>query len=337
MTERRYDPTRGEWVTFATHRQNRTFLPPADQCPLCPTEPGRPATEIPAAGFELVTFDNRFPSFTAEPPEPSVSGDALTPVAPATGHAEVVVFTSDHDATLTGLPVTRMRALVDVWADRTTELGKRPEIDYVFPFENKGEQIGVTLNHPHGQIYGYPDIPPIPAQEIDAARRYRAENGSCVWCDVVVREEKSERLVSCGDAFAAYVPFWARFPYQVYVSARRHVSALPSLTGPERDDLARVLKRVLAAYDELFGFSMPYVMGVHQEPATGGHGDVTHLHIELSPPYRTATKRKFLAGSELSAGAYVTDMAPEQTAGALRDVLPREAREHRLSQGRPAA
>jgi UDPglucose--hexose-1-phosphate uridylyltransferase len=325
VTERRYDPTRGEWVTFATHRQNRTFLPPADQCPLCPSSPGRPATEVPAGDFELVTFDNRFPSFTADPPEPSVTGDRLTPVAPATGHAEVVVFTSDHEATLTGLPVARLRALVDVWADRTTVLGRRPEIGYVFPFENKGEEIGVTLNHPHGQIYGYPDIPPIPAQEIAAARRYRAEHGSCVWCDVVVREEDSSRCVVRGSAFAAYVPFWARFPYQVYISARRHAPSLPSLTGPERDDLACVLKRVLIAYDGLFGFSMPYVMAVHQEPAAGGYGDVSHLHLELSPPYRTATRRKFLAGSELAAGAYVTDLAPERTAATLRDALARDA------------
>jgi UDPglucose--hexose-1-phosphate uridylyltransferase len=324
MTERRYDPTRGEWVTFATHRQDRTFLPPADQCPLCPTRPGRPATEIPAEEYELVTFDNRFPSFSARPPEPSVTGDALTPVGPAAGHAEVLVFTSDHDATLTGLPVTRLRTLVDVWADRTTVLGRRPEIEYVFPFENKGEEIGVTLNHPHGQIYGYPGIPPIPAQEIEAARRYRAERGSCVWCDVVVREEDSARLVVLGEAFAAYVPFWARFPYQVYVSARRHAPALPSLTAPERDDLARVLKRVLLAYDGLFGFSMPYVMAVHQEPAIGGLGDLTHLHLELSPPYRTASKRKYLAGSELAAGAYVTDIVPEHTAATLRDVLARK-------------
>jgi UDPglucose--hexose-1-phosphate uridylyltransferase len=142
-----------------------------------------------------------------------------------------------------------------------------------------------------------------------------------VWCDLVIREETSERLVVCGEAFAAYVPFWARFPYQVYISARRHAPALPSLTAPERDDLAHVLKRVLVAYDGLFGFPMPYVMAVHQEPATGGHGDLTHLHLELSPPYRTATKRKYLAGSELAAGAYVTDLPPERTAAALREAL----------------
>jgi UDPglucose--hexose-1-phosphate uridylyltransferase len=110
-----------------------------------------------------------------------------------------------------------------------------------YRFENKGEEIGVTLHHPHGQIYGYPDIPPIAAREIAAARAYRAEHGSCVWCDMVAREEDSERLVARGTAFAAFVPFWARFPYQVYVTARTHVPALLGLTGPERDDLARVL------------------------------------------------------------------------------------------------
>ena len=153
------------------------------------TMPGGPPTEIPAASYDLVTFDNRFPSFTADPPEPSVAGDALTPVAPALGRAEVVVFTGDHDATLAELPVARLRSLVDVWADRTTVLGRRPEIGYVFPFENKGEEIGVTLNHPHGQIYGYPDIPPIPAQEIAAARRYRAEHG------IATPWETRERIV----------------------------------------------------------------------------------------------------------------------------------------------
>ncbi|HUR13313.1 MAG TPA: galactose-1-phosphate uridylyltransferase [Mycobacteriales bacterium] len=320
MTERRWDPTSEEWRTFATHRQDRTFLPPTDACPLCPTRPGGPQTELPRPGFQVAVFDNRFPSLSQLPPVPSVTGGPLSPVAPAEGATEVVVYSDRHDVTLADLPVPHIARLVDVWADRYAELGSRSEVDYVFVFENKGEAIGVTLHHPHGQIYGYPDIPPRALHKLQAATRYLQRNGCCVWCDVVARERADAlRVVAANQHWLAYVPFAARFPYEVHLTTQRHATSLLDLTDPERWSLADLLRTVVRAYDELFGFSLPYVMGMHQAPVDDGPWlPVSHLHLELTPLHRTADRLKYLAGSELAAGAFINDTAPESTAAALR-------------------
>jgi UDPglucose--hexose-1-phosphate uridylyltransferase len=193
----------------------------------------------------------------------------------------------------------------------------------VFAFENKGEAIGVTLHHPHGQVYGYPDVPPRVATEMRAATAHLAEHGTCVWCDVVAAEEAAEdRLVVRGDAVTAYVPFAARYPYEVHLSARRHAGSLLDLDVGERTDLAQVLHSVLQAYDRLHGFSLPYILSVHQRPTDGGDWDaVSHVHLELTPLHRTATKLKYLAGSETGAGAFVADVRPEDAAARLRELL----------------
>ena len=164
--ERRRDPLTGEWRTFASHRQDRTFLPASEECPLCPGNLENPDGEV-----DVFVFENRFPSFVADPPAPSVPGDALYEAAPASGAAEVVVYSPDHDATLADLGVERVQRIVDVWAERSACLGERPEVAHVFVFENRGEAVGVTLYHPHGQIYGYPEIPPAVRRELEAARR----------------------------------------------------------------------------------------------------------------------------------------------------------------------
>jgi len=323
MSERRYDPTADEWVTFATHRQDRTFLPPAEYCPLCPTKPGHPPTEVPRAAYEVVVFDNLFPSLRPDPPPPDLEGTDLYPVAPAQGRCEVVVYTDDHASTLAEMPLDRIRMLVEVWTDRYRILGSEPGIRYVMPFENKGEVIGVTLLHAHGQIYAYPEVPPRPLRELRAARAHLERTGRCVECDVVEAEvADGRRVVDVNDSFVAFVPFWARFPYEVHIAARQHRPSLLDLSGAERDDLTRLLKRVLVAYDALFGFSLPYVMGFHQRPTDDGDWDaVSHLHIEFSPPHRAANKLKYLAGSELAGGAFMTDVAPENAAPRLREGL----------------
>ncbi|MEY2471477.1 MAG: UDPglucose--hexose-phosphate uridylyltransferase [Actinomycetota bacterium] len=321
MTERRRDPLTGEWRTFASHRQDRTFLPADDACPLCL---GTPDGEIDTDDFDVLVFDNRFPSFTQSPPPPSIAGSELYAVAPAAGAAEVVVYAKEHTMTMADLGVERIRGIVDVWADRYAVLGARRDIDYVFVFENRGEAVGVTLHHPHGQVYGYPEIPPVPRRELDAARAYMQEHGRCLVCDVVARERaEADRVVARNRTFVAYVPFAARFPYEVHITAHRHATSLLDLTDPERDDLAALLDVVVRTYDALFGFVLPYVMSVHQAPTDDGdHLDIAHLHIELTPFHRSATKLKYLAGSETGAGAYISDVAPERAADELRRALP---------------
>ncbi|HWG99929.1 MAG TPA: galactose-1-phosphate uridylyltransferase [Pilimelia sp.] len=328
--ERRRDPLTGEWRTFAAHRQDRTFLPAADDCPLCPTrDPGRP-TELDRPAFDIAVFDNRFPALLADPPEPALVGTGPYRTAPAVGAAEVVVYTDRHDRTLTDLPPPHLTRLVDVWADRYAVLGARPEVAYVFVFENRGQAVGVTLDHPHGQVYAYPEIPPLPRRELDEALAHRSAHGTCVYCDVVAQEQAdAARLVAGNQSFLAFVPFAARMPYEVHLAARRHATSLLDLTGPERAALAGLLREVVLAYDSLFGFPLPYVMSMHQAPTDEARWlPVSHLHLEFTPVHRTATKLKYLAGSELGAGAFIGDRLPEDTAADLRAAGARAAVAH---------
>ncbi|HUR73867.1 MAG TPA: galactose-1-phosphate uridylyltransferase [Sporichthya sp.] len=326
MTERRWDPISGEWRTFATHRQDRTFLPPAEFCPLCPTRPGAAVpTEIPAGGYQLAVFDNRFPALSAQPPPPSVAASWLYPVTPALGAAEVVLYTDRHELTFAQLAPERVRRLIDVWAHRYAVLGARPDIEYVLVFENKGAAIGVTLDHPHGQIYGFPDVPPRLLRELQTAAQHRSRHGTCVFCDVVAHEvADGVRVVAGNDHFLAYVPFAARFPYEVHISALRHATSLLDLSDPERDALAALLLEVTGGYDALFDFSLPYVMAMHQSPTDDGTWlPVSHFYVEFTPLHRTADKLKYLAGVELAAGAFLNDTVPEASAAALRAALTR--------------
>jgi UDPglucose--hexose-1-phosphate uridylyltransferase len=268
----------------------------------------------------VAVFDNRFPALVAAPPEPDVDGVGVYRVEPARGATEVIVYSDDHDATLATLGVERARLLVDVWSERYAALGRREDIAYVFVFENRGEAVGVTLHHPHGQVYGYPEVPPLPARELAAARRHLARRGTCVLCDVVAQERADGlRIVAQNDAFLAFVPFAARFPYEVHLVAHRHVPSLLDLSDPDRDALAALLIEVVRRYDLLFGFPLPYVMSMHQAPTDDlAWEPVSHLHLEFTPFHRTADRLKYLAGSELGGGAFLNDVAPEEAAASLR-------------------
>jgi UDPglucose--hexose-1-phosphate uridylyltransferase len=319
--ELRWNPLLGEHVIVSTGRQARTFLPPEEYCPLCPTAiDGAFATEIPSAEFELVAFENRFPSFRLDAPD--VSGDgALERRSAARGICEVIVYSPEHDATLASLTQAQVRHLVDVWADRYAELAARPEVAYVFIFENRGKEIGVTLTHPHGQIYAFPFVPPRAEQETAAASAHHAATGRCLVCDLVAAEQDDgRRVVACEGDFVAYVPFAARLPYEVHVASVEHRPSLLDLGDGERDDLARLLRRVQATYDGLWGFPMPYTMSMHQRCADGVDRPGEHLHVEFAPPYRTRDKLKYLAGVEAGAGTFINDTAPEEKAAELRAV-----------------
>ncbi|MDQ6725415.1 MAG: galactose-1-phosphate uridylyltransferase [Actinomycetota bacterium] len=323
MTERRYDPVTGEWRMFAGHRQGRTFLPPDEFCPLCPTREGHPPTEIPLPAFDVVVFENRFPALVRQPPEPSVTGSSIYPVERSAGANEVLVYSDDHHLGLAEMDTARVARIVAVWADRYAELGGRPEVAYVFIFENRGVAVGVTLHHPHGQIYAYPEIPPRVRGELDTALAHFAAHGTCVFCDVVAQERADAvRIVAENGSFVAFVPFAARFPYEIHVTSLRHAASVLDLTDPERLALAGILGEVIRGYDRLFGFPLPYVMSMHQAPTDDGdHEHVSHFHIEFTPLHRTAEKLKYLAGSELGAGAFINDTAPEDTAARLRDAV----------------
>ena len=314
----RWHPLRGEWVAYATHRQQRTFRPPAAYNPLAETtDPSHP-TELPAGDYDVAVFENLFPAFTSaahDPPQTSVATSV------ATGSCEVVVFTRDPTASLGSLPLDHIELIIGVWADRYQELGKRAEVKYVYIFENRGAEVGVTLSHPHGQIYAYPFIPPIPARELDNSDRFRATQGD----DLLVRLISDEltsgaRVLYDGPHVAAFVPVFARYPYEVWIAPRDRIASISDLNCDARADFARALKTVLLKYDGLWQRPFPYIMAMHQAPTDGSPHPEAHLHVEFYPAYRMRDRLKFLAGSEIGAGVFTADTDPDDTAAELRAV-----------------
>jgi UDPglucose--hexose-1-phosphate uridylyltransferase len=323
MSELRWNPVLREWTITATHRQDRTFKPPKDYCPFCPPRDDGVPTAITEDDFDVAVVENGFPSLQENPPEPAVDGDDHHPVEPAEGVCEVVLYTSDHDTVASELPASKFRKLAAVWADRYEELGARDEVEYVFLFENKGEEMGVTLEHPHGQIYAYPFVPPTIERELASSASYHEEHGECLFCDLIAAEVAAdERVVAENDSFAAVVPFSARYAYEVHVYAKEHRPSIADLSADERADLGDLLKRLLVAYDDLFGFEMPYVMSTHQQPTDGTGEEYAHYHLEFYPPYRTADKLKYLAGSERGAGTFINNKLPEEAASELAALVP---------------
>lgn len=324
MSELRWHPLLREWVITATHRQDRTFMPPKDYCPLCPTQPGAFPTEVPAEDYEIVVFENKFPSLQYPSPEPAVDETDIYKVRKADGKCEVVLYSSDHEGSLAEESEEGIRNLIEVWTDRYAELSAKDYVDYVFIFENKGKEIGVTISHPHGQIYAYPFVPPFIKRELDGALEHYEKTGKCLVCDIVDEEKKDgRRVVVENDSFYAGIPFYARYPYEVHVFSKAHKGNLLEFTDEEKWDLARVLKTVVSKYDNLWGMSFPYMMVLHQTPCDGNNYDHYHFHIEFYPPYRTPQKLKYLAGSESGAGVYINDTLAEDKAAELRAAEPK--------------
>ncbi|WP_300013147.1 galactose-1-phosphate uridylyltransferase [Pseudonocardia sp.] len=323
----RLDVLTGEWVAIAAHRMSRTHLPPADECPLCPAGRGSAPSEIPAEDYDVVVFDNRFPSFapTVLDVASEVDGDPLWPQRPATGRCEVVCFTSDHDAAFSSLPVGRVRTVIDAWADRTAALSALPGVEQVFPFENRGTEIGVTLQHPHGQIYAYPFVTPRTTQLLDRAADHRRRTGRDLFADVLDAERRAaSRVVIDAARWTAYVPAAARWPVEAHLVPHRAVPDFTGLTGEERDELAVVYRDLLGRMESFHGpggEDPPYVAGWHQAPVRTGR-DLTRLHLQLFSLRRAPGRLKYLAGSESAMGAWVNDAAPERIAARLREVGP---------------
>ena len=316
-SEVRYDPVMDEWVVVASHRQGRTYLPPLELCPLCPSHHGR-LTEIPEPDYDVVVFENRFPSLAAEPGAGDGELTGQTRRMPGIGRCEVMCFTSDHEGSLGGLERRRLRTIVDVWADRTEALSRLDGVEQVMPFENRGEQIGVTLRHPHGQIYAYPFVTPRTARKLVSARRHAERFGGCLFCALIAAELAAEaRVVAATTGWVAFVPAAARWPYELHLYPLRHVPDLPALTDAERDGLAVLLKDVLGRFDGLFGDAMPYVLALQQAPVREAR-ELAHLHVELTSPRRARSRLKYLAGSEVAAGVFINDIRPEVAAERLR-------------------
>jgi UDPglucose--hexose-1-phosphate uridylyltransferase len=313
----RWDPMLGGWTVLAGHRQTRTYRPAAGRCPLCPTR-GEYRTEIPDASYDVVVFENRFPSFTGVGEQPYTQ-PAVGRAVPGYGRCEVVVPTDVHEAGIADLSPRRVRTLIDAWAQRTDELSHRPDIAAVSVFENRGDAVGVTLDHTHQQIYAFPFVPPITARFAASMADHRDRTGHCLVCDQLTHSlDVGDRTVSRGTAWSVVVPFAARWPFEVNVVPHRHLPGLPALDDAERDELAEVWRDLFRRYDALFDQPrLPTIAAWHQAPSGAADG---HLFAEAFSVQRDTDKLKYLAGSESAYGQWVLDVPPERTAELLRAV-----------------
>jgi UDPglucose--hexose-1-phosphate uridylyltransferase len=307
----RFDPLTREWVNIVGHRQTRPNLP-EDDCPFCVG-----GLEAPHA-YDVRWFPNRWPALEPGPPVDfaAAEGEGATRV-PAVGAAEVVLFSPEHTQSLATLPVSQVRTIVDLWAARTAALLARPEVEYVLVFENRGREVGATIDHPHGQIYAYPFEPPVPAREGASARE-----GSCPICADVAEIAEGGRVVTEAGDWVAYVPYASTHAYGMRFAPRTHVGALPALDDASRDDLAHLLTDALSRYDRLWpaphdGYLFPYLLWFHQAPALGG-GE-WHVHAHVAPPLRAPGVQRYVASGELGSGTLSNPVVPEDAAAALRN------------------
>lgn len=318
--EIRYDALVGEWVTVAGHRQERTFLPQAHSCPLCPSSDSN-HTEITDSSYEVVVFDNRFPSLTPPAANWTPPSTNFLTTSDNAGHCEVVCFTDNHDATFADLPRSRVELVIQAWIDRTAELKKKDYVDYVFVFENFGEDIGVTISHPHGQIYAYPFIPSRAKRHLDQVRSYAESTGRHLIDDLIAREQSDQvRIVDEGEHWVAFVPFAARWPFQLQLHPLSHVRDFTELDESQTSELADMYPRLLRRLRGLFDQQVPYIAAWNQAPQ-GPAEEYGRLFLDLFTTRRDTNKLKYLAGSESAMGAFVNDISPEKAAEMLRSAL----------------
>ena len=319
--ELRLDPLVNEWVAMAAHRQGRVFLPPKELCPLCPST-AENLTEVPEEDFEVVVFDNKSPSL--RPPDgdwalPDMAGPD-TDTGSAAGKCEVICFTADHGHSFKDLSTERIRVLLEAWMDRTRELSKEKFIQHITPFENRGEEVGVTLAHPHGQIYAYSYIPPKVSRMLEVAKKHKERTGKVLFDEIVAREIKEEeRIIAENKHWVAFVPYAARYSFEIHVAPKVSVADLSELTPEVADAFPEIAKEVLQRLDGVFNIPMAYIAAWHQAPVREGR-DLLRLHWQITSVRRAPGKLKYLAGSESSMGAFIMDLRPEQSAAQLREV-----------------
>lgn len=313
MAELRYNPLIKDWVMIASHRQNRPQMP-KDWCPFCPG-----SGKVPEH-FTVYEYDNDFPALSQDPPVPDDVATELYKTKEAYGKCEVILYSPEHTVTLPELSVEHIRELVDLWTSRFEELRKDERIKYIFIFENRGDVVGVTMPHPHGQIYGYSYIPKKLELELTSCKEYKEEKGECLICDIVKNEKEfGKRVIIENEDFITFLPFFADYPYGVYVAAKGHVQNLTQFSDRQKDNLAKILKETAGTLDSLFDYTFPYMMCMHQDPVNGEDAsEYYHFHIEFYPPMRSAEKQKFNASSETGAWASCNPTAPEEMAEQLK-------------------
>ena len=321
LGELRLDALTNEWVVMAAHRQTRAFLPPKELCPLCPAKPGL-LSEIPESNYEVVVFENLSPSLALAGQDwklPEYDG-LNTPIVDAAGYCEVLCYTDQHEANFGSLSLEQIRIVMEAWRDRTREISKLPNIAHIFTFENRGVEVGVTLHHPHGQVYAYSYLPPRVEKMLKIATEHLAKYSRPLLSDIIAREIKDEvRIVAQNNDWIAYVPFASRYPFEIHIAPKVFTADLAELTDAQADSFGAVAKEALQRLDGVFGIEMAYMASWHQSPVHVGR-NALGLHMQITSIRRAPGKLKYLAGSESAMQAFIMDLKPEQSAAQLRDV-----------------
>lgn len=312
MAELRYDPLTNDWIMIASHRQNRPQMP-KDWCPFCPGSGKVPDD------FDVLEYDNDFPALMQNPPVPDDVAAGPYKTAPCHGKCEVILYSKEHTVTLPELPLPHVRKLVDLWCERHNIISADEKIKYVFIFENRGEVVGVTMPHPHGQIYGYPFIPKKLELECASMKKHKKETGKCLICDMLETElSEKKRIIFENEDFVVFIPFFSAYPYGLYIVSKAHKQYITEFTEREKDNLAAAIKNAAGTLDSLFDYTFPYMMCMHQAPVNSGDVSDFHFHIEFYPPMRSRDKQKFNASSETGAWAHCNPTCPEEKAEELR-------------------
>ena len=332
--EERWHPLREEWVIVAAHRQNRpwsgesiqhtdTALPQyLDDCYLCPGNTRVGGARNPQYD-SIFVFDNDHPCVGSEAPEPATPDHSVYKNRRADGIARVVCYSPRHDLTLAELETEEVAALLEEWQHQYRELGAMQNVNNVLVFENKGEAVGVSNPHPHCQIYATNFVFKTIETEARAAERYFDQNRRVLFQDIIEAEKSDgRRVIAENDNAIAFLPYFARYAYEVFVAPKRTVPSLADLADTEVADLASVLRETLIRFDNLWQMPFPYVMPLHQAPTHGGDHSKFHFHIQFHPPLRKPNLLKYLAGPEIGGGNFLSDTSPEEKAAELRAVSP---------------
>lgn len=321
MPELRYNPLLGTYTMVAANRQKRPDMP-KNWCPFCLGSPKVPKN------YDVFLYPNDFPTLSQQPPKVKKLESQIYETVEAYGKCDVVLYSPNHTANLHELSVEHIAKLVALWQERTETLAKDEQIKYIFPFENRGTEVGVTMPHPHGQIYAYPFVPLKITTELDNAKAYFEQNHRSLF-DVMNEEELQDgrRMIAENEHFLAYLPHFTDYPFGVFIVARQNLSTFADFATAERNSLAALLKDIVGAFDLIYDRSFPYMMCVHQSPVNSKKykdcASYYRFHIEFYPPLRAADKIKWYASSEMGAWAAANVVAVEDSAVLMRNALKR--------------
>ena len=328
--EERWHPLREEWVVVAAHRQNRPWSGEVlenalasepeyvEDCYLCPGN-----ERVSGAKNEdykgVYVFDNDLPCVGANAPVDLNEPAGIYKNRPANGIARVICYSPLHNLSLAELSAEKIEKIITVWQNQYAELSKRDEVNHVLIFENKGETVGVSNPHPHGQIYATNFVFKTIENEAQASQKHLSETGRGLFEDIIRAEKKDgRRVIFENETAIAFLPYFARYAYEVYIAPKRRLPSVDKLNETEIKDFAEALKIVTVKYDNLWKMSFPYVMPLHNAPTDGGNYDGFHFHIEFHPPLRKPNLLKYLAGPEIGGGNFLSDTSPEEKAAELK-------------------